>query len=171
MSENSYGFGTASADLDVKDHEEYKSPTPFESFKQAINRPANVEESVTYEIAGRDGMTVTFSTELDYDLLDRYMNKHRNKRRQTVDALNLSTDIMILLHRGIEINGETVEDEEGPIQFRNPGFAGMFPNMHTTQAAMKWLFGSDSALIAVGTALLEDCGYSDLGVEKADNTP
>ena len=141
-----------------------KSATVFDIFRQEMNHPAVRDTQKTYLVEGRENFGVIYSTELDFDILQRYLKRHTKKN--AVSVLPLAYDLLILLNRGFSIKGEIVTDDTGDqLTFVSEVFLDMC-NKLSSREAISWVYGSDAAILGALNQLLSDCGYQDLGAQE-----
>lgn len=169
MNDYAFGGGTASEEAATvtraNDVPANEGLTLFDKFREEMNHPPVLETTKTFLVAGRPRISVEFSTLLDYEILDRYIA--RNTRKNKINVLNLSYDILTLLNRGFRLDGEVVEHEGSPLTFVHPMFL-QFMKAGSAREAILSLYGADAQIVATGQALLDACGFTDVVQEDDD---
>lgn len=142
----------------------------FAKFKQEMNHPVVTSPTAAFFVEGRENFSVVYSTELDFEILNRYIQRHTNKKGKT-NPLNLAYDLLMLLNRGFRIDGEDVTKDGNPILFTSDEFLQVAGEGGTSSSreGIKWLYGSDADIISTSMAVLEACGYSDIDIREDES--
>lgn len=138
--------------------------SPLDRLRKEANR--KLEEFRTYDVEGRPGWQVKFSTAIEADDVKRYQKNAQGKRKRPEDADTIIAAVQPLIERNVGIywNGDLLTDEAGEaILFGHREFISLYGDIDAITAVRTFM--GDGQALSMGGSLYAEAGYG------ADMTP
>lgn len=143
-----------------------REESPLDALRKEATR--ELDQPVTFKVAGREGFAVRFSNQIEPEDVKRYRKNALGKRKNPEDADQIiaSAQPLIENNRAILLNGKVITASDGEdLTFQHKEFADMFGGMGAIHAVR--LFLGPGQTLSMGGALFEEAGYG-ADVETVD---
>lgn len=144
--------------------------SPLESLREAMKKKIE-KEPITLRVPQRPNVAITFDTNLDIALLNRWSRS--SQKAGDLAMLNFSTLVLANQMRGMNYGGEEVLTQEGHrITFTSPllkEFLGM-PDTATRIEVFRTLYGLDGHINATANQIVTEAGFGEVDLEDENPT-
>lgn len=133
----------------------------FEALQQELT--SELDDETTLEIPGRPGYSVVFWIGFEWEELNAWRKKAKDKRFPTgTHEVRAGALILVNTCRAILRHGGPVELDGRPWTFRERSFLGMYPDAGgSTVEAVRKFYGRDAHVIAASLKVLDAAGYGE----------
>ncbi len=168
-----YDFGTTPADAPADAPQAPQAPltvakeAPVERRQSPLDRlkadaRKTVERFVKYEVAGRDGYALEFSTMVESDDVKRYQKNAQGRRKNVNDSDPIIAAAQPLIERntGIFLDGAAIEGSDGErLLLGDEEWREILEATDAIDAVKKFL--GDGQTLSMGGSLYKEAGYGE----------
>jgi hypothetical protein len=149
--------------------DETPSNTVFTDLRDALNAPVE-QEPLTLAVPLRSSISLQFRRALDYDLLQKIINK--NTRKDKINQLQFSYAIIAYMNVGVLLNGaEQTDDENTKFSVRHAEMRNMV-NARDVKDCIWKVYGEKAGeghIIQTAMRIMEECGYgTEIDLDSED---
>lgn len=135
-----------------------KRESPLDRLRKEAK--TEITEFRTYEVTGRAGYMLEFSTAIESDDVKRYQKNAQGKRKRAEDADPIIAAAQPLIERNVAIylDGEIIAGSDGErLLLGDQEWVTLFDAMDAIHALRKFL--GDGQTLSMGGALYQEAGY------------
>jgi hypothetical protein len=165
MTESNFDFGVTPA-TDTQVAEAPRAAAPAASHRESpldrLRKEAKREktEYVTYDVEGRPGYRLEFTTDIESDDVKRYQKNAQGKRKRVEDSDPMISAAQPLIERNVAIylDGEIIEGSDGErLLLGDKEWVEIFDAVDAIHACRTFL--GDGQTLSMGGALYLEAGY------------